>query len=130
MNDPTAGVAVFDATTGPELDIVEGEGRAYAVVWPGVGARLRSMHRISLAPGSRTATLVHPSDAVYYVISGSGSVADPAAGTEEALVEGAMIHVDAGTRYELVAGTERFEIVGGPSPADPELYADLAETGG
>jgi len=115
-------VAIVGGEDGPELDIVEGEGSARAVIWPGMGARLRSMHRISLGPGSRTAELRHPADAVYYVIDGDGEARDREAGTDEPLVTGSMVHVDRGTAYELVAGAGGMEIVGGPAPADPALY--------
>ena len=115
-------VAVVDAAAGPELDLVVGEGTARAVIWPGMGARLRSMHRISLGAGSRTVEQRHPSDAVYYVIDGAGEVRDRDAGTGEPLVTGSMVHVDRETAYELVAGEDGMEIVGGPAPADPALY--------
>ena len=42
------------ADHGPELPIVEGEGSARPIVWPGIGAGFRTMHRIELAGGSRT----------------------------------------------------------------------------
>ena len=61
----------------PALPLVEGEGVARAVIWPGIGAQLRSMHRISLAPGARTIPQRHPMEAVYYVLSGGGTVRDP-----------------------------------------------------
>jgi quercetin dioxygenase-like cupin family protein len=115
-------VAVVGGEGGPELDIVAGEGRARAVIWPGMGARLRSMHRISLGPGSRTVELRHPTDAVYYVIDGDGEARDGDAGTAEPLVTGSMVHVDRGTVYALVAGSGGMELVGGPAPADPALY--------
>lgn len=115
-------VVVVDGDGGPALDIVAGDGSARAVVWPGVGARLRSMHRISLGPGARTVELSHPSDAVYFVITGSGSAADRSDGGEQALVEGSMVHIDAGTTYALLAADAGIEIVGGPAPADPALY--------
>jgi hypothetical protein len=115
-------VAVVGAGSGPELDIVAGEGVARAVIWPGMGARLRSMHRISLAPGSRTVTLRHPADAVYYVIAGDGEARDRDAGTSGPLTEGSMVHVDRETTYELLAGAGGIELVGGPAPADPALY--------
>ncbi len=41
----------------PKLPIVLGRGVARAVVWPGIGAKERSMHRISLQPGDRTVVL-------------------------------------------------------------------------
>jgi hypothetical protein len=115
-------VAVVDAEDGPELGIVVGEGRARAVIWPGMGARLRSMHRISLGPGSRTVELRHPTDAVYYVLDGGGEARDGDAGTGEPLVPGSMVHVDRETAYQLVAADGGMEIVGGPAPADPGLY--------
>jgi hypothetical protein len=122
MSPALGEVTVVGGEDGPLLDIVEGEGAARAVIWPGMGARLRSMHRISLGSGSRTVALQHETDAVYYVIEGGGEARDPGSGTAEPLVTGSMIHVDRGTTYALVAGGGGMEIVGGPSPADPALY--------
>ena len=110
----------------PALPLVDGEGVARAVIWPGIGAQLRSMHRISLAPGARTIPQRHPMEAVYYVMSGGGIVSRPRAPTEQPLVEGAMVHVEPGTAYVLEAGPEGIEILGGPCPADPALYAGLS----
>jgi quercetin dioxygenase-like cupin family protein len=81
------------------------------------------MHRISLTPDAATATLRHPSDAVYYVLSGDGWIDAPDA---MALIEGAMAHIDAGADYRLRAGSSGIELVGGPAPADPALYSDSA----
>ena len=120
-------VQVLDAEGGPELPLVEGGGSATAVIWPGMGADLRSMHRISLADGGSTIRMSHPSDAVYYVISGSGEVSDGGGGDPQALVEGSMVHVDAGTPYVLRGGPEGLEAVGGPAPADPALYEAAGE---
>jgi mannose-6-phosphate isomerase-like protein (cupin superfamily) len=115
-------VVVPGAGEGPPLDIVTGEGSARAVIWPEMGATLRSMHRISLGRDARTIEMQHPSDAVYYVISGGGAAADRTTGERQALVEGSMVHVDSGTRYELAAGGDGMELVGGPCPADASLY--------
>jgi quercetin dioxygenase-like cupin family protein len=109
---------VLGTTDGPDVRVLEGAGRAHAVVWPGIGAQLRSMMRISLPPDARTLELSHPSDAVYYVIEGGGQVAG------EQLVEGSMVHVDRGTAYRFEAGDGGLELVGGPAPADPALYAE------
>lgn len=122
MSTPLAEVVVAVAAEGPELAIVAGEGAARAVVWPGMGAELRSMHRISLAGGARTIQLTHRSDAVYYVISGAGEAVDSGTGERGALIQGSMVHVDGGTSYELIAGIEGLELIGGPCPADPGLY--------
>jgi hypothetical protein len=120
-------VRVLDAgETCPALPLVDGAGTARAVVWPGVGAQLRSMHRIRLAPAARTIPLSHPMEAVYYVMSGAGSVLDPDDPTPRPLAGGAMIHVEPGTGYVLAAGPEGIEILGGPCPADPALYTRLS----
>ena len=60
------------ADHGPPLPIVEGEGSARPIVWPGVGAAFRALHRIELAAGSRTVPLKHAMEAAYYVIRGAG----------------------------------------------------------
>jgi quercetin dioxygenase-like cupin family protein len=110
------------ADHGPLLPIVEGDGAARAIVWPGVGATLRSMHRIALAAGSRTIELRHPMEAVYYVMQGDGAVRDPDDGGEEPLIEGSMIHIEPGTAYRFEAGGSGMLLLGGPCPADPALY--------
>lgn len=120
-------VAVVDADERcPRLAIVTGPGEAFAVVWPGMGAEMRAMHRISLHAGGATIPLRHPGEAVYTVIGGSGSVRDPDTGLSDPLVDGSMFHVEAGTAYEVAAGPEGIELVGGPCPADPALYRTLA----
>jgi hypothetical protein len=126
MSDALGTVAVVGVEDGPELPIVDGPGSARAVIWPGMGARLRSMHRISLEAGARTVELRHVADSVYYVIDGAGEVSDRDAGTSEPLVTGSMVHVDRGTAYVLVAGDGGMELVGGPAPADASLYPDEA----
>jgi mannose-6-phosphate isomerase-like protein (cupin superfamily) len=110
------------ADHGPLLPIVEGEGSARPIVWPGVGAAFRSMHRIELAGGSRTIPLKHEMEAVYYVIRGDGIVRDPGDDSGESLVEGSMIHVEPGTAYVFEAGAAGILLLGGPCPADPTLY--------
>jgi quercetin dioxygenase-like cupin family protein len=111
--------------TGPRLDIVEGGGTAEAVVWPGMGAALRSMHIIRLEPGARTVELEHPSEAAYYVMAGDGGVADLRRAVVFQLTEGSMVHADAGDRYGFRAGAGGLEIVGGPCPPDPSLYESI-----
>jgi mannose-6-phosphate isomerase-like protein (cupin superfamily) len=120
-------VAVLDANeTCPRLPLVAGDGEAYAVVWPGVGATMRSMHRISLRPRSATIQMRHPMEAVYYVIAGGGMMRDPDTGTAEPVREGSMIHVEPGTAYIAEADAAGLELIGGPCPADPEFYRGLA----
>jgi quercetin dioxygenase-like cupin family protein len=115
-------IQVVPLEQGPALDIVDGEGRAHAVIWPGMGAQLRSLHRIELAAGAKTRAMRHPSEAVYYVISGSGEALDVGEGGAQPMRPGSMAHVHAGTTYLFAAGPEGISLVGGPSPPDPALY--------
>lgn len=114
-----------DDASCPELPIVEDGGRAWAVAWPGVGAHLRSMHRISLEPGGRTVDLVHPMESVYYVINGAAVARDLDDAIDHELTAGAMILIDPDTRYLLAAADAGAEIVGGPCPPDPKMYTHL-----
>jgi quercetin dioxygenase-like cupin family protein len=120
-------IRILDGSGGPELPIIDGEGSARAIVWPGIGAETRSLHRIRLGSGSSTVTLSHPSEAVYYVIDGTGSAHDAGSGDSHELRPGAMFHIDAGTPYEVVAGDDGLEVIGGPAPADPAMYTHLSE---
>jgi len=119
-------VSILDGAEGPELDLVEGEGEARAIVWPGVGAQARSLHRVWLKPGARMVEQRHPGEAAYYVIAGGGWVVDAADAERQSLRQGSMFHVDDGTAYSAQAGDEGMELIGGPSPADPALYEDLS----
>jgi mannose-6-phosphate isomerase-like protein (cupin superfamily) len=125
----TPEIRILDGSAGPELPIVEGHGVARAIVWPAMGARSRSLNRIWLTAGAGTVELVHPSDAVYYVIEGAGSVLDAATSEAQDLRTGAMFHVDAGTTYSVRAGGGGMQLVGGPAPADDALYSHLADAG-
>jgi hypothetical protein len=109
----------------PALPLVEGEGRAVALIWPGMGAALRSLHRIELAAGAATVPQRHPMEAVYYVERGSGTVLDPDGAGRDAIAEGAMVHIEPGTAYRFVAGPDGLVLLGGPCPPDPALYAQL-----
>jgi quercetin dioxygenase-like cupin family protein len=116
--------------SGPTLSIIDGEGSARAVVWPGLGAIERSIHRITLGPLSRTTRLEHHGEAVYYVMGGSGSVQGDDAPAQNGLVEGSMVHIEAGTAYRFGAGADGLEFFGGPCPADPALYAPADQRDG
>jgi quercetin dioxygenase-like cupin family protein len=107
---------------GPLLPIVLGDGAARAVIWPGTGAAMRSIHLIQLAPSSGTVLQVHPVESVYYVMDGTGTVAGDGPSPGAALSPGAMVHVGPGTAYRFVAGTGGLEFFGGPCPCDPASY--------
>jgi quercetin dioxygenase-like cupin family protein len=109
----------------PKLPIVEADGSAWAVVWPGVGAELRSMHHISLQAMGRTVRMNHPTEAVYYVMKGTATAIDPDDGSRHDLIEGSMAHVEPGTPYLFEAGADGAEIIGGPCPADHTMYAHI-----
>jgi quercetin dioxygenase-like cupin family protein len=121
-------VQIVDADDScPALPIVEEGGQARAVIWPGIGARERSMHLIELAPGGRTIPMRHPMEAVYYVISGAARATDLSDDAVQEAVVGSMIFVEPDTRYVISADGEGASLVGGPCPPDPALYAGLAD---
>ncbi|MGH2788759.1 MAG: cupin domain-containing protein [Actinomycetota bacterium] len=99
---------------------MDGPGEAFAIVWPGNGARHRSLHRIWLDSGASTKRLKHASEAVYYVARGTVTVIDGS--TERKAREGAMVFVEPDTPYVFEAGNESVELIGGPCPPDPALY--------
>lgn len=126
MIAPPSTVVILDDGPGcPELPLVSAGGVARAVVWPGVGAYKRSMHRFSLGPGGTTVAQEHRSEAVYYVIGGTATIRDQRTDTAQELVAGSMAHVTPGTSYAFVAGPSGAELVGGPCPADLRLYEGL-----
>jgi quercetin dioxygenase-like cupin family protein len=98
-----------------------GRGEIRAVVWPGMGARHRTMHYVRLAPGETSQEWRHPGEAVYYVLSGSGWFEDRTAGARHDVTAGLIVHVASGTAYAMAA-REPLTCVGGPCPPDPALY--------
>lgn len=122
-------VRVIDtAREGIPLPIVEGQGWARAVLWPGNGALFRSLHLITIGAGSATLALSHANDCVYYVMAGAGMIVDLSSGAAQPLIEGAMVHIDAGDAYRLQAAADGMRLVGGPCPPDEAFYA-LARQG-
>src|SRR5260370_34925708 len=95
--------------SGPLLSIVEGDGSARAVIWPGTGATKRSVHLIQLTPSSRTDRLKHRAEGVYYVLSGSGTVLGDGPSAVPQLTPGSMSHVRPGTGDRFVAGPPALE---------------------
>ena len=128
MSELVDRVVVLDAedeAACPRLPIVDGDGEARAIVWPGMGARHRSMHRVRLGAGARTVTLRHSGEAVWYVVEGDGSVTDEDSGESQKIITGSMVHIGPGDGYRLVAGDGEMRLAGGPCPPDPALYAHL-----
>jgi hypothetical protein len=87
-----------------------------------MGARFRSLHRISLPSGGATRELCHQEEAVYYVLAGAGSALERPGCSRQPLAEGAMAFIEPRTRYVLVAGDAGLELIGGPCPPDRALY--------
>ena len=122
-------VAVHDAEEQrTPLGIIAANGRAWAVIWPGMGAKCRSLHRVTLAPGGASVPLRHSGEAVYYAMAGRGAVND-AAGTAHPLIEGSMVHVAPFGEYRFAASELGLDLIGGPCPADPALYDGAALRG-
>jgi mannose-6-phosphate isomerase-like protein (cupin superfamily) len=114
----------------PEIPIIVGRGNARVVMWPGNDTQFRTLQILTLEGGDRTIPLNHGSDAVYYVMSGAGSITDLQSSEVSPLAEGAMLHIDAGDAYLFSANSDQgIKILGGPCPADAKLYADLAFPG-
>ncbi|EKZ2232748.1 TPA: hypothetical protein ACWXBG_005142 [Klebsiella pneumoniae] len=119
-----AQVKVVDSATDcPELDIVEGEGEVKVLFWPGNGAFKRSMHYHELSQGACLIELQHPSDCIYYVIKGTGTIDDALTGERQRLIEGSIVHIDKHECYRVIAGDKGITFVGGPCPPDNALYA-------
>lgn len=114
------GIDVISAASGQPLDLIEGQGEAYVVVGPDSGAEFRTMAVVRLGDGVATTTMVHPGEAVWYVVRGGG-VARPEEGKELKLDEGSMVHVEPGAAYLFAAAAEGLELIGGPAPQDPDF---------
>ena len=113
------------------LPLTEDGGEARAVVWPGVGARHRSMHYIMLPAGGRTVPHRHRgSEAVYYVIRGEGAVEDLDTGSSHPVHAGSVALITPDNGYRIVAAAHGdLTCVGGPCPPDPALYAGASTEG-
>jgi len=111
---------------GVALPLVEGPGRMDALVWTGMGAVHRAMHRTALERGGRTVRLCHRrSEAVYFVVRGRGVAVEGNGAAVHPLRAGMMLHVAAGTPYMIQTETEPLVCVGGPCPPDEELYQEI-----
>jgi quercetin dioxygenase-like cupin family protein len=119
MSEPR--VLVLPSADGPAIDLLAGPGAARVIVGPHMGAQHRTMCLVELQPASSSRTLRHPSEAVWYVVSGRGEALRE--GAEPLPLEpGAMVHVAPAATYTLRASdTEALVVVGGPSPPDPAL---------
>ena len=113
-------------SNGTELPIIDGVGTAQAVIWPGMGATERSINCVELEAGSSTVWLEHPMEAVYYAMSGTGTVFGDDPLDESPLLEGSIIHISDGSRYRFQAQEGGLTLFGGPCPTDPAMFDHLA----
>ena len=111
---------------GTELPIIDGLGTARAVIWPGMGATERCINYVELESGSSTVWLEHATEAVYYVMSGTGTVHGDDAPDEWPLLEGSIVHIGDGSRYRFQAQEGGLTFFGGPCPTDPAMFEHLA----
>lgn len=111
---------------GPNLDLVEGNGRFVEIVGPSCGASERSLHRVELHNGAMTRPLRHSGEAVYYLHLGAAIALDVDLDEEYVLREGAMVHVDPGTTYRFFA-LDYAVLLGGPCPTDATMYPAVGD---
>ena len=113
---------------GPPLQIVTG-GVCRPIIWPGMGARERSLQNFTLPRGAGIRPLRHVGEAVYYVVSGEVEVTDVSEGVEPRMVvAGGMFHVSPGTTYIFVSSADMSVVIGGPCPVDESLYMGLVDS--
>lgn len=125
MGDVRKVVVIRATDPHPALNIVQGDGVAHALIWPGMGARCRTLHHIFLGPRAQTVDLCHEGEAVYYVLSGSPVVVDLASFNGVTARAGTVVHIDGATLYRIKAGPAEVQLVGGPCPPDPLLYKEV-----
>ena len=105
-----------------DLPLAAAGGRVRALLWPGMGARERSLCHFDLPQGFASAEFRHPYEAVYYVVRGEGQVVDVDSGTAHQVRAGQMIYLTPNQGYRL-GGPAVF--VGGPCPPDPALFSEV-----
>lgn len=100
---------------------------ARLVVWPGVGAETANMNYVRMQAGEENLPHVHRrSEDTIHILEGCGTVADLANGVELPFEAGQVIHVPPGVEHQVRADRGAAVIsVGGPCPADLELFTDL-----
>ena len=123
--EQSCGVMVLSRTSARRaLAIVESGGRAEAIVWPGMGAQWRSLHRLELGPGGRTVVLQHASEAVYFVTTGDAEIVDERSGDHLALPVGSMVHIGPEHPYRFVGATATRAVRWQACPPDVTMYGD------
>lgn len=114
---------------GPDMGLIA-DGSWREIVGPRIGAQCRGLYSLDFGPNGNTGTLVHPAEAVYYVVDGSLSILGglPGEDVEQVLEEGAMVHIRPGVPYRFAASTEA-RAVGGPSPSNGPTVSTSSANG-
>lgn len=123
----SAGLTVISRDQwGPDLGLVS-HGTWREIVGPAQGAVCRSLYDVVIAPEGATDSLVHPGEAVYYVVDGSATAVERTLSGDvcHELSAGGMIHIPGGANYSL-RSTDGARLIGGPCPVDELLGERLA----
>lgn len=116
---PTGGLTVIRPDEwGTDLGLLS-NGTWREIVGPREGAACRSLYNVEVGAGGVSQELVHPGEAVYYVVEGHATVTEylRRGTTSHVLVEGSMFHVPPGSAYS-IESTDGARLLGGPSPVD------------
>lgn len=106
-----------------EIPLIKG-GMAKAIIWPGMGAKYGSMHYFVMKPGEENVLHSHSNEEdMFYVVQGNGVIVDATNGAEHKFKKGDFVYVAPNIVHAVKSlGPEDFISVGGPSPADMEIY--------
>lgn len=93
-------------------------------IWPRTGGHRRSMNCVVMKPGQENVPHVHPvSEDIFYVLSGNCVIENGDTGHEHPFKGGSLIFIDPGTTHAVKSlGPEDYMSVGGPCPADVNLF--------
>jgi quercetin dioxygenase-like cupin family protein len=100
---------------------------ARLIVWPGTGAPEANMNYVRMGAGEENVPHVHRySEDTIFVLSGRGTIADLSNDSVLEFGAGQVIHVPPGVEHQVRADRgEEIVSVGGPCPADLDLFAKL-----
>ncbi|MEQ8697052.1 MAG: cupin domain-containing protein [Bauldia litoralis] len=97
------------------------------VVWPGTDAWNANMNYVVLEPGEANVPHIHEkSEDSIFILEGEGLAVDYTNDVSLPFHAGCVVHVPAGIKHAIVAGSEsRVVSVGGPAPADVPLLRKI-----
>lgn len=97
------------------------------VVWPGTDAWNANMNYVVLEPGEANIPHIHDkSEDSIFILEGEGLAVDYTNDVSLPFHAGCVVHVPAGIKHAIVAGSEaRVVSVGGPAPADVPLLRKI-----